>query len=541
MADRQQAPSGFVPALGRLGTRFYDPIIRATTRERRFQKRLLEIAGLSAGDRVLDLGCGTGTLAISAAKRQPLAAIHGIDADPSMIERARQKARTARAEVELTTGSATELPYADTSFELVLSSLLFHHLNHDSKEAAAREVARVLVPGGRLLVADWGAPSDPLMRALFLTIRLVDGFETTDDNFAGRLPEILRSGGLGELVERYRYRTIYGSLVLLEAAQLSPDDVDTSEAITRLGERRYTWPELCRLAGVEHSVADRLWRALGFPDVPPDAPVYTADDVRALKIAAEGLERLSGAERGEAIELIVREARNVSGHLGRIVEIEVETLRDLGRLGLRQEAVAQALERGIEHSDYGWVLFYAFRRRLDEALRRQAAGDENANRRELAVGFVDLMGFTEASTRLNEDELSAVLARFESLAWDVVTEAGGQVVKLIGDEAMFVCPSGGEAAGAALEIVRATSERDLPAARAGLALGPVLARGGDYFGLPVNLASRLVDGADAGAVVVDEHVKEAVGNGFVLEAIGSQRLRGIGTVSAWTIDSAPRR
>jgi adenylate cyclase len=106
---------------------------------------------------------------------------------------------------------------------------------------------------------------------------------------------------------------------------------------------------------------------------------------------------------------------------------------------------------------------------------------------------------------------------------------------------MFVSPSAREAARAAIEIVDATSKRDLPAARGGLALGPVLARGGDYFGLPVNLASRLVDGAEAGAVVVDEHVKDAVGNGFVLEAMGSLRLRGIGTVSAWTVDSAPRR
>jgi class 3 adenylate cyclase/SAM-dependent methyltransferase len=529
---------GFVPALGRLGTRFYDPIIRATTRERRFKERLLEIADLSAGDRLLDLGCGTGTLAIAAAKREPRAAIHGIDVDPTMIERARQKSQTADADVDLTTGSATQLPYGDDSFDVVFSSLLFHHLDRDSKEAAAREVGRVLTPEGRFLVADWGAPSDPLMRALFLTIRLVDGFETTADNFAGRLPEILRSGGFDEIVEFDHYRTLYGSLVLLEAAKASAGDVDAAEAITRLGERRYAWPELCRLAGVEHPVADRLWRALGFPDVPPDAPVYTADDVRALEIAAEGLDRLTGAERDEAIDLMVREAQSLSGHLGRIVEIQVDTLQDFGRLGLRRGAVAQALERGIEHSDLGWLLVYGLRRRLDEALRRRATG-RDADRSELAIGFVDLVGFTEASARLEEDELGAILARFESLAWDVVTEAGGQVVKLIGDEAMFVCPSAAEAAGAALEIVGATSERNLPAARAGLAIGPVLARGGDYFGLPVNLASRLVDRADSGAVVVDERLREALNDRFTLEPMDSQRLKGIGTVPAWKLSLAP--
>src|SRR5437773_1943307 len=93
---------------------------------------------------------------------------------------------------------------------------------------------------------------------------------------------------------------------------------DAAEAITRLGERRYAWPELCRLAGVEHPVADRLWRALGFPDVPPDASVYTADDVRALKLAAEGLDQLAGAEREDALEVITHEARNVGAHLARI-------------------------------------------------------------------------------------------------------------------------------------------------------------------------------------------------------------------------------
>jgi ubiquinone/menaquinone biosynthesis C-methylase UbiE len=207
----------FVPALGRLGTRFYDPLMRVTAREQRFRTRLLEIAAISPGQRVLDLGCGSGTLAILASERQPDAAIAGIDADPGMVERARRKAEAAGAKIELQVGSATALPHPDGSFDVVLSSLLFHHLPRDAKEQAAREIARVLAPGGRVAIADWGAPSDPLMRALFLTIQLVDGFETTADSVAGRLPGILRAAGLGEVRERDRLRTLYGSLVLLEA------------------------------------------------------------------------------------------------------------------------------------------------------------------------------------------------------------------------------------------------------------------------------------------------------------------------------------
>ena len=535
MADHDVKEAGFVPALGRLGTRFYDPLIRLTTRERRFKERLLEIADLQPGKHVLDLGCGTGTLAILAAQRQPAARIAGLDADPRMLERARRKADATGVEVDLQVGSATELPYGDRTFDAVLSSLLFHHLDRDAKEAAAREIVRVLAPGGRLAVADWGTPSDPLMRALFLAIQLADGFANTSDNLAGRLPAILGAAGLTDVRERDRYRTVCGSLALLEA-RARVEGSDVAEAITRLGARRYTWPELCRLAGVEHPVADRLWRALGFPDVPPDAPVYTDDDIRALKVAAEGLEHLSGAEREAAVELMVREARSVSGHLGRIVEIQVETLSELGRLGLRQRAVAQALERGIERSDLGWLLFYGLRRRLDEALRRRAARAETGMPT-LAVGFIDLAGFTETAGRLPEEELGEMLARFESLAWDVVTEAGGQVVKLIGDEAMLVCPSADAAAEAALEIVDAGVASDLPPARAGIALGPLLVRAGDYFGPAVNLAARLVDRAEAGTILVDERVRSALDDRFVLEPLGRQPLKGIGEVAAWRIRS----
>ena len=536
---RLSSASSFVPGLGRFGTRLYDPVVRLTTRERRFKDRLLELADVRPAERALDLGCGTGTLAIAACRRQPAASVHGIDADRRMVERARRKADAAGVELELRIGSATELPYPDRSFDVVLSSLLFHHLDRSAKQAAGREVARVLVRGGRFFVADWGRAADPLMRALFLTIQLVDGFETTGDNIHGRLPQILRTAGLAEVRERDRYRTVYGSLAVLEARKpVEPMADDPAEAITRLGDRRYAWPELCRLADVEHAVADRLWRALGFPDVPAHASVYTADDVRALKVATEGLDDLDDAERASALELMVHEARGVAAHLARIAEIEVDALGELGRLGVRRGALEQARERGLERSDLGWLLVYALRRRLDEALRRRAT-TEVESYPVLAVGFVDLVDFTRTSGRVDERGLGHMLNRFESLAWDAVTEAGGRLVKLIGDEAMLVCPTAAEAATAALEIVDATAKTDLPAARAGLAMGPVLARGGDYFGLPVNLASRLVNGAAPGTVVVDEHVKAALTDEFAFEPLACRPLKGIGDAAAWTLRRAP--
>ena len=153
----------------------------------------------------------------------------------------------------------------------------------------------------------------------------------------------------------------------------------------------------------------------------------------------------------------------------------------------------------------------------------------------LAAGFVDLVDFTKTSEGLAEDELARMLGRFEALVWDVVTEAGGRVVKMIGDEGMLVCPSADGAAQAALDIVGATASSDLPPARAGLALGPLLSRGGDYYGLAVNLASRLVDCAEAGTVTIDERFKQALGDGFVLEPLGRRRLKGIGEAACWRL------
>jgi adenylate cyclase len=314
---------------------------------------------------------------------------------------------------------------------------------------------------------------------------------------------------------------------------------ELAERLVRLGERRLVWPEVCRRAGVEHELADRLWRALGFPDVPEDEPEYTEEDVRALQIAGEGFAGLTGAERARAIELLVGEARVVSAHLTPIAETEVEAIAQLSTLGLRRHALREAFEHGLERSELGWLIFYALRRRLDEALRRRA-GAEIGEQPILAVGFVDLVDFASASARLEGDEVGRLLDRFETLASDVVTEAGGRVVKLIGDEAMLVSPTAAGAARAALEILAATGSRDLPPARAGLALGPLLARGGDYFGPAVNLASRLIGRAQPSTVVVDGRMAEALraDAAFSLTAHGRSAVRGVGEVDLFGVSTA---
>ena len=309
-----------------------------------------------------------------------------------------------------------------------------------------------------------------------------------------------------------------------------------TERLVRLGERHLTWPELCSRAGVEHEVADRLWRALGFPDVPAGEAAYSDDDVRALALAAQGLDELEGRRREEAIDLLVREARAVSAYLTRISEIQVDALFYLRDYGLRGHAIADAFEHGLQDSELGWLLMYGLRRRLDDTMRRRAAsvpGDQPV----LAVGFVDLVDFTRTSGVLDVEAFGHLLNSFESVVWDVVTESGGQVVKLIGDEAMFVCPSAREAAHAALEVIGACGRADLPPSRGGLAVGPLLLRSGDYFGPAVNLASRLVDRADPGTIVVDRAFRDQLGSGgeFELRELQTAELKGIGEVPAWQL------
>jgi ubiquinone/menaquinone biosynthesis C-methylase UbiE len=210
----------FIPALRYdVLTRLYDPVVALTTRERGFKTRLLEHARIKDGESVLDLACGTGTLAIAVKASAPKAKVAGLDADPAILSRARRKAKDAGVKLELTHGVSTELPYDDRSFDVVLTSLFFHHLTDEAKADSAEEIRRVLRLGGRLLVADWGRPQDPLMRTMFLNVQLLDGFRTTTANVAGKLPEILREARLKRVTVVDRMRTPLGTIEIVSAVR----------------------------------------------------------------------------------------------------------------------------------------------------------------------------------------------------------------------------------------------------------------------------------------------------------------------------------
>lgn len=218
--------AGFIPALRfhRL-TPLFDLVAATAVRDRAVKRRVLSCAAIASGEDVLDVGCGTGTLAVAAARAAPGVTVTGLDADASILVRARERAADAGLEIRFDEGRSTALPYADESFDLVLSTLFFHHLPDDAKHQTAAELVRVLRPGGRLVVGDLGAPQDPLMRiAVRATVQLLDGVATTALNVSGELPDVLTGAGLRAVGVRDRIRTPSGSLDIITANRHRSED-----------------------------------------------------------------------------------------------------------------------------------------------------------------------------------------------------------------------------------------------------------------------------------------------------------------------------
>ena len=199
----------FIPALGSdLLTPLYDPLLWLM-REKRFKRDLIEQAKITNGDRVLDVGCGTGTLAIMTKRIHPDAEVVGIDADSKILGIARDKAARAGINVTLDQGMADQLPYADSSFDRVLSSLFLHHLSTENKRRTLREVFRVLRPHGRFDVVDFGLPRTFYSRLL---ARLTAKSEEVAVNVKGLLPEMFREAGFEKVAETKQFMTITGAL-----------------------------------------------------------------------------------------------------------------------------------------------------------------------------------------------------------------------------------------------------------------------------------------------------------------------------------------
>jgi len=185
---------------------FYDPFVKLIGGDA-IRKKLIEQADVRPGHNVLEIGCGTGSVVVAIKRSQPEAEVTGLDPDPKALERARKKAQRNSASIHFDQGFAGELPYPDHSFDRVISSFMFHHLDDPEKEKTLREVRRVLKPGGSFHMVDF----DPSESGGLLT-RLFHGHERLKDNSADRILGLFREAGFSDAKSTTTGRNLFFSV-----------------------------------------------------------------------------------------------------------------------------------------------------------------------------------------------------------------------------------------------------------------------------------------------------------------------------------------
>ena len=210
----------FVPALGKSGSLDrYDAAIALMTREKRWRGDLVRLVAAQAGERVVDIGCGTGTLAIALKEAAPASVMLAVDPDPAVLEIARAKADAAGADIRWFEAMGDELDAIDAlqQCDKIVSSLVLHQCSMEVKQAIAAQMFRLLKPGGTLFIADYGEQRSLLMRMLFRQIQLLDGFEYTEPNAKGCVPVILKAAGFEAVEEMRVIPTPTGSISIYRA------------------------------------------------------------------------------------------------------------------------------------------------------------------------------------------------------------------------------------------------------------------------------------------------------------------------------------
>lgn len=273
-----------------------------------------------------------------------------------------------------------------------------------------------------------------------------------------------------------------------------------------LGEQpSLTRHEVSGRSGVTVETAIERWRALGFPTIDDDRPAFTDEDVEALEVS----ERL--VEVGVLSEDTVRSfARALGQSFARLADWQVRLLlasvEESDDDSLILERIDEVLPMVSRLQDYLW------RRHLASTANRIALQTSPMEgQAQVAIGFIDIVGYTSRSRQVSARELASMVEHFEQVTADVVTEAGGQVVKTIGDEVLYSIDDPSAAVEIAVTLIeRADEDDEYPQVRVGSAYGPVLVRLGDVFGPVVNLAARLTSVARPGRAVIDEALAERI-------------------------------
>ena len=319
-----------------------------------------------------------------------------------------------------------------------------------------------------------------------------------------------------------------------------------------VGLRPQTHAQMAEDLGLDHALMGRFLQALGLPEAEPDAPIRE-DDAEILEFGASAI----GAGLPE--ETVLRTLGVFAEHLDRMAEHQRALFRsdvqdrmiDAGMPRAQMlEASAEIRQRLVELAFR--TTFLIHRRLLERqqfentAEQLELLFDELGVRRRAdhapeSIVFVDLSGFTRL-TEEQGDELAAERSReFANVVRTAAVHHHGRVIKLLGDGAMLHFPSATDAVAGASAVIDLAGTAGLPAARAGVSVGALIRRDGDYFGHTVNLASRICDAAQAGSVTATRDVAD-VTPGLPWAPIGEATLKGVPEpVALLRLEPAPAR
>jgi demethylmenaquinone methyltransferase/2-methoxy-6-polyprenyl-1,4-benzoquinol methylase/phosphoethanolamine N-methyltransferase len=179
---------------------YYDMMVNVTSLGHASMLRRMTVdhALIQPGDSVLDVGCGTGEVALLARTRTKAGKVYGIDPAPEMITVARSKAARKKLDVDFRVGVIEALPFPDASMDVVTSSLMMHHLPEELKGRGLAEVYRVLKPGGRLLIADFMQPTGSILNHLFM---IFTHHQKVQSGLAEEVKELLRKTGFSQITQ----------------------------------------------------------------------------------------------------------------------------------------------------------------------------------------------------------------------------------------------------------------------------------------------------------------------------------------------------
>jgi len=210
----------FTPALGNSSfTPLYDAAIGLLTREDTWRSALLEVLQPTSEDRILDVGCGTGSLAVKIKHNSPGSEVHGIDPDASILQIAEKKAKKQSVSITFHQGFLTqETTQTLGRFSAVVSSLVFHQTPMDEKRNLLSVISKLLLSGGKVCIADYGLQRTKLMKTLFRrTVQAIDGVSDTQPNADGCLPILMKDAGFLDVSEVKVIPTATGSISIYSA------------------------------------------------------------------------------------------------------------------------------------------------------------------------------------------------------------------------------------------------------------------------------------------------------------------------------------